>query len=136
MDVLEAIAIGWFYLGFAGVVSGLLRGANDTRALRWAVALVFVLYSLALPYSWPHKALVWAAALGVALRAAGIPRPLPEWACAPRFLLRYFAIAMLLVTTWAAISSRAELRLALGTPATLAGLALLVRAQRVGSGRV
>ncbi len=136
MNVLEAIAIGWFTLGFAGVVGALLRSTIHGRALRWAVMLVFILYALAVPYPWPQRGMVWAAALAVALRAAGFPRPLPDWAGAPRFLLRYFAVAMLLIAAWAALSARADLWLALGTPAALAGLVLLARAQRVGSGRV
>ncbi|HEY9087119.1 MAG TPA: hypothetical protein VIO36_03040 [Anaerolineaceae bacterium] len=68
MLILEYLAIGWFYLGFAGVVGALIRSQRFGWRLALVYALVFVLYSLALPYPWPQRGLVWVAAAAVAAR--------------------------------------------------------------------
>lgn len=136
MQILEFLAIGWFYLGFAGVVGALLRSQRFGWRLALIYALVFVLYSLALPYPWPQRALVWAAAVGIVIRYAGFPRPLPGWAGSPRFGLAYFALAMALIIAWVASGAERSLWLVPGIPAAFAGLALAARAYSVGRGEV
>lgn len=136
MLILEYLAIGWFYLGFAGVVGALARSQRFGWRLALVYALVFLLYSLALPYPWPQRGLVWAAAAAVAARYAGFPRALPAWARSPRFGLGYFALAMLLIIAWVASGAENSLWLVPGIPALCAGLALAARAYSVGRGEV
>ena len=136
MNALEAVAIGWFTLGFAGVLGWMLRHAPFGRWVSAALLLLFGLYSLALPYPWPQRGLVWAAALGVMLRYAGIPRALPAWARSARFMLRYFALAMLLVSVWVVLRAQTVVWFAVGAPAICAGLLLSIRAYSLGNGEV
>ena len=136
MNALEAFAIGWFYLGFAGVIGRMLRQAPLGRWINTVLLLLFSLYSLAIPYHWPQSGLAWAAALGVVLRYADIPRALPVWARSPRFVLVYFATAMLLVTIWAVFSTQTVLWFAIGAPAICAALLLSARAYSLGKGAV
>lgn len=136
MDALQAIAIGWFTLGFAAVVGGVLRAQPFGRGFSAVLTLLLVLYALALPYSWPQRAYVWAAAAAVLLRYAGFPRPVPAWAQSARFTLVYFLLSMLLVTAWAALRQPGGLWVDIGFPALLAAIALGVRAYHVGRGEV
>jgi hypothetical protein len=136
MYAFEAIAIGWFYLGFSGVMGRLLRDHPFGRWISAALLLLFGVYSLALPYPWPQRGLVWAAALGVMLRYASIPRALPAWAQSARFALGYFAAAMLLVTGWVVFCAQTVVWFAVGAPAICAVLLLSARAYSLGKGAV
>lgn len=136
MDGLGAIAIGWFYIGFAGVVGGVLRSQPFGHGFSAVLALLLVLYSLALPYPWPQRGLVWFAAVTVLVRYAGFPRQVPAWARSARFTLLYFLLAMLLVTAWVVFRSQSGTWLHVGLPALCAAVVLAVRAHHVGRGEV
>lgn len=136
MDALGAIAIGWFTLGFAAVVGGVLRAQPFGRAFSAVMILLLALYSLALPYPWPQRSYVWAAAALVLARYAGFPRPVPGWAHSPRFTLIYFLLAMLLVIAWAALGWQNGLVTHVGLPALCAAVVLGLRAYQVGKGEM
>ncbi len=136
MNALEAIAIGWFTLGFAAVVGGVLRAQPFGPAFSAVMILLLVLYSLALPYPWPQRSYVWAAAALVLARYAGFPRPVPGWARSARFTLVYFLFSMLLVMAWSALGEQTGSVAQVGFPALCAAVVLGLRAYHVGRGEV
>lgn len=136
MDALEAIAIGWFTLGFAAVVGSVLRGQPFGRGFSAILALLLVLYSLGLPYPWPQRSYVWLAVALVLVRYAGFPRAVPAWAHSTRFALVYFLMAMLLVIAWAVLRPQTGLWAQVGIPALCAAVVLGLRAYHVGRGEV